>query len=164
MKNVTLRDADAQDFAAIVALNASEVRHTSTMDEARLHQLDALACHHKVAVVDGEVAAFLLAMRHGCGYVNPNFDWFASRLAQFLYVDRIVVGAAHQGLRLGTRLYEDLFDRARSQGIPVVACEYNVVPPNEPSRRFHDRFGFREIGSQWLDDGAKCVSLQVATT
>jgi predicted GNAT superfamily acetyltransferase len=73
-----------------------------------------------------------------------------------------VVGGEHQGLRLGSRLYQDLFEFARAQGISVVACEYNLVPPNEPSRIFHDKFGFQEVGSQWLDDGAKQVSLQAA--
>jgi predicted GNAT superfamily acetyltransferase len=44
-----------------------------------------------------------------------------------------------------------------------VTCEYNIEPPNEASRRFHDKFGFREIGTQWLDDGTKRVSLQAAS-
>ena len=162
MSATLLRDAEARDFPAVVALNASEVRHTSAMDEARLRQLHVLAGYHKVVEVDGVVAAFLLAMREGCGYINENFEWFATRYPSFLYVDRIVVGGGHQGLRLGTRLYQDLFEFARLGNIPCIACEYNLVPPNEPSRIFHDRFGFTQVGSQWLGDGAKQVSLQVA--
>ena len=162
MTAIELRDARPADFAAVVALNASEVSHTSVMDLARLAQLDGYACYHKAVEMDGVVAAFLLAMREGCGYANANYEWFAARYPSFLYVDRIVVGAGHQGLRLGTLLYRDLFEFARTQGIPVVACEYNLVPPNEPSRIFHDKFGFQEVGSQWLDGGAKQVSLQVA--
>ena len=162
MKEILLRDAEPRDFPAVLGLNASEVSHTSGMDEARLRQLHGHACYHKVIEIDGEVGAFVLAMRERCGYVNANYEWFAERYPLFLYVDRIVVGARHQGLRLGKRLYLDLFDYARAQGIPVVACEYNLVPPNEPSRIFHDRFGFQEVGSQWLDGGAKQVSLQVA--
>lgn len=162
MTAIGLRDARPADFAAVVALNASEVSHTSAMDEARLRQLHGYACYHKVVEIGGAVAAFLLAMREGCGYINANFEWFAARYPSFLYVDRIVVGTRHQGLRLGKRLYLDLFEYARAQNIPVVTCEYNLVPPNEPSRMFHDKFGFWEVGSQWLDDGAKQVSLQVA--
>lgn len=101
-------------------------------------------------------------MRDGCGYVNENFEWFAAWFATFLYVDRIVDGRAYRGLKLGTRLYDDLFDYARSNGLARVACEYNLVPPNEPSRIFHDKFGFREVGHQWLGAGSKQVSLQVA--
>lgn len=162
MTAIELRDARSADFAAVVALNASEVSHTSAMDEARLRQLHGYACYHKVIEIEGVVGAFLLAMREGCGYVNANFEWFAARYPSFLYVDRIVVGASHQGLRLGTLLYRDLFEFARTLGIPLVACEYNLVPPNEPSRIFHDKFGFKEVGSQWLEGGAKQVSLQVA--
>src|SRR5690606_12477323 len=39
MKEFTLRDPDDADFAAVVALNAAEVRRTSPMDEARLRHL-----------------------------------------------------------------------------------------------------------------------------
>jgi predicted GNAT superfamily acetyltransferase len=162
MSAIELRDARPADFAAVVALNAAEVSRTSAMDQARLAQLDGYACYHKVVEIDGEVGAFLLAMRENGGYANANYEWFAERYPSFLYVDRIVVSARHQGLGLGKRLYRDLFGYARSQNVPVVVCEYNLVPPNEPSRIFHDKFGFQEVGSQWLDDGAKQVSLQAA--
>ena len=72
--------------------------------------------------------------------------------------------ADHRGLRLGTRLYEDLFAFARREGILHVTCEYNIVPPNEPSRVFHDKFGFHEQGTQWVAAGSKQVSLQMAQT
>jgi predicted GNAT superfamily acetyltransferase len=162
MADISIRSAEQADFSAVVALNTAEVKHTSPMDEARLRHLDSIASYHKVATVGGEVAAFLLAMRNGCGYANENFEWFASRYATFLYVDRIVVGGGFHGLRLGTLLYNDLFDHARAHGIAIIACEYNLVPPNEPSRLFHDKFGFHQVGNQWLGNGAKQVSLQVA--
>jgi predicted GNAT superfamily acetyltransferase len=101
-------------------------------------------------------------MKDGCGYVNDNYEWFAARYPQFLYVDRIVVSSKFQGRRLGSLLYQDLFQRARAKQIQVVTCEYNIVPPNEPSRIFHGKFGFREIGTQWIADGAKQVSMQAA--
>lgn len=157
-----IREATVDDFAAICSLNASEVQHTSAMDVARLTELHGLSCYHKVAMVDGEVAAFLLAMCDGAAYRNENFAWFAARFARFLYVDRIVVSAICRGAGLGTRLYEDVFRHARAQRISVVTCEYNIVPPNDASRAFHDRLGFKEQGSQWVADGSKKVSLQAA--
>ena len=163
VSTVAIRDACTDDFPAIVALNAAEVMHTSPMDAVRLAGLHALASHHRVASVDGRVAAFVLAMRHDCAYRNDNFEWFSARFGAFVYVDRIVVGNAYRGLRLGTRLYADLFDEARRYGVGTIACEYNIVPPNEPSRRFHDAFGFREAGRQWLGNATKQVSMQVAT-
>jgi len=112
--------------------------------------------------VDARVSGFLLAMRNGAAYVNDNFSWFSGRYDQFVYIDRIVISDTARGLRLGSLLYEDLFAWARRNGIPFVTCEYNIVPPNEPSRLFHEKFGFREQGTQWVDNHSKQVSLQVA--
>ncbi len=162
MTNIAVKDATVADFDRILELNAAVVRETSAMDAARLQQLHALTFHHRVAVVDGEVAGFLLAMRDGAAYVNDNFDWFASRYPRFAYVDRIVVDAAASGKGIGRRLYDDLFDRARQLGIGVIACEYNLEPPNLASKFFHDRFGFTEVGRQHVAGGTKLVSLQVA--
>ena len=160
--NVVIRDATPADYAAILALNDADVVSTSAMERARLEMLNGLSCHHRVACKDGQVAAFLLAMQDGAAYENDNFAWFSSRYTRFVYVDRIVVSSAARGLRLGTLLYDDLFAWARRSGLPVVVCEYNVVPPNEPSRLFHAKFGFREQGRQWVGHGAKQVSLQAA--
>jgi predicted GNAT superfamily acetyltransferase len=160
--NVILRDAVETDFASIVEINVAEVVKTSAMDVDRLRFLHSLAGYHKVAVVDGRVAAFLLAMPYGVDYPNDNYSWFAARYPRFLYVDRIVVDFAFSGLGIGSRMYRDLFDYVRSHRIGTVACEYNIEPPNHASRAFHDKFGFREVGSQYVADGTKRVSMQVA--
>ena len=162
MKDIVLRDAVHGDFDAICALNLAEVQHTSAMDVDRLMALHELSCFHRVACVDGIVAAFLLAMRDGAPYANTNFEWFARKFARFVYIDRVVVADSARGLGLGTRLYEELFAFARAHEIPHVTCEYNLVPANEPSRRFHDKLGFAERGTQWMADGTKKVSLQAA--
>ena len=157
-----LRNASADDFGSIVELNEREVQQTSPMDLARLRELAQMSSYHTVAVVDGRVAAFLLALREGAPYLNDNYAWFAARFPQFIYVDRIVVGAEFAGLKIGSRLYEDLFGYARSQGIKAITCEYNIQPPNPASQRFHDKFGFKELGRQWVAHGTKLVSLQAA--
>jgi predicted GNAT superfamily acetyltransferase len=164
MLSVVIRAAVPSDFETICALNLAEVQHTSAMDVARLAELNAISCYHKVASVGGIVAAFLLAMCNGSPYKNDNFEWFSEKYARFIYVDRVVVSSASRGRRLGSLLYEDVFHHARSNAIPLVTCEYNIVPPNEPSRLFHDKFGFKEQGTQWVANGTKRVSLQVAET
>ena len=116
----------------------------------------------RVAEVDGDVAGFLLAMREDCAYRNDNYAWFSSRYSSFLYVDRIVVDAGYGGSGMGTLLYKDIFEHARTDGVPIISCEYNLVPENHASRIFHDKFRFREVGTQWLADGTKKVSLQAA--
>jgi uncharacterized protein len=162
--SVVIRTADPSDFQVICALNLAEVQHTSAMDVVHLAELSAMSCYHKVASLDGIVSAFLLAMCHNSPYTNDNFEWFSKKHARFIYVDRVVVSRASRGLRLGSLLYEDIFRHARSNAIPLVTCEYNIVPPNEPSRMFHEKFGFKEQGTQWVANGTKRVSLQVAET
>ncbi len=163
MPDIAIRKTEYTDFARVVELNAQALQHTSVMDLAQLTELDALSSYHRVIIVADKVAGFLLAMRENAAYVNENFDFFAARYKSFLYVDRIVIDVKYAGLKLGSMLYKDLFDYAQSNDINVVTCEYNIEPPNEPSRHFHDKFGFTEIGTQWLDGGKKRVSLQVAT-
>jgi predicted GNAT superfamily acetyltransferase len=159
-----IRPAVPTDFETICALNLAEVQHTSAVDITRLAELNAISCYHRVACLDGIVSAFLIAMCSGSPYKNDNFEWFAKKYARFIYVDRVVVSPGSRGLRLGSLLYADIFSYARSNAIPLVTCEYNLVPPNEASRLFHDKFGFKEQGTQWVANGTKRVSLQVAET
>lgn len=158
--NVAIRPAVAGDFAAILALNAESVHFLSPLDAARLHHLHVQAAYHRVVEVEGAIAAFLLAFREGADYDSPNYRWFAQRYPEFLYIDRIVVSAARHGRGLGALLYEDLFAFARASGVRQVTCEFDVHPPNPASAGFHARFGFCEVGTQWLGGGKKQVSLQ----
>jgi len=157
---IAVRPAQRADYPGIVALNADAVQHTSAMDIDRLEALAGLACYLKVAIADNGPMAFLLAMRDGVPYDNDNYRWFSAHGGRFIYIDRIVVGAAHAGRGIGRQLYEDLFGYARSQDILTVTCEYNVEPPNPASAAFHQSLGFKEIGTQWLAQRSKRVSMQ----
>jgi predicted GNAT superfamily acetyltransferase len=162
VNSVVIRDVVSSDFNSVLSLNESEVHNTSPMDWGRLQFLDSISWYHKAAVVDGIVAGFLLVMKDDCDYVNDNFQWFSSRYDSFLYIDRIVIAPDHRSLKLGTLLYTGLFDHARSMNIKNIVCEYNVIPPNDASRLFHDKFSFSQVGTQWLNGGSKKVSLQLA--
>ena len=160
-----LRDITEADFDAVVALNAREVQHTSPMDVNWLRLLVTLSSYCKVIAAENQVVAFLIALREGAAYENDNYRWFSERFPTFIYVDRIVVDAGFAGRGLGGQLYRDLFEFARSQRVETVTCEYNVEPPNPASQIFHEKFGFREVGTHWLADaniGSKRVSLQAA--
>jgi predicted GNAT superfamily acetyltransferase len=159
-----LRPVAESDFEAILKLNEAEVQQTSPMDLARLRSLVGMSAYCKVVAVQEHVVAFLIALREGAPYENDNYAWFAARFPSFLYVDRIVVDAQFAGQSIGSKLYADLFAFARTEGIGRILCEYNVDPPNPVSRRFHDKFGFKELGTQWVANGTKQVSLQAAET
>jgi predicted GNAT superfamily acetyltransferase len=156
-----IRDARPADFPAIVGLNAYSEQYLSPMSAARLAQLHAWAAYHRVIEAGAEIAAFLLAFREGAGYDSPNFRWFRERYGSFVYIDRVVVAAAHRGKGLATALYEDAFAFARQSGIANVTCEFDTDPPNEISRRFHAGFGFREVGTHSYND--KRVSMQATS-
>ncbi|WP_323844981.1 GNAT family N-acetyltransferase [Microbulbifer magnicolonia] len=162
---IGLRTATGADLVRILELNDAEVQNTSPLDRPQLEQLLDMASYSRVATVEdtaGEkVAAFIIALREGRPYTSDNYRWFAARYPRFLYIDRIVVDADCAGRGIGRALYRDLFRCARDQGVHIVACEYNLEPPNPASAAFHNRLGFREQGRQRVAGGAKLVSLQV---
>lgn len=165
MVNVLIRDAIESDFKSIVRLNSESEQFLNsqallTVDDLRL--LHAAASYHRVAVIDGTIAAFVLAFRRGTSHNDPNYLWFSARFSDFVYVDRIIVGGAARGKGVGKLLYDDLFAWARALRVSRVTCEIDCDPPNEISSKFHSRFGFREVGRHQVDGGKKTVSLQEA--
>ncbi len=162
MNDIAVRQMVQTDWPAVVGLNQTVVELTSAMDSDRLAALVAWSVYQKVITVDGVVAGFLLVMPTDVSYDSDNYRWFTARMQNFYYVDRIVVAAAYAGMKLGSRLYADLFAVARSKGIEWVTCEYNIQPLNQASQAFHDRFGFAEVGRMWSADQSKQVSFQAA--
>jgi len=108
MGKFLIRDSNELDYQTIVDINDVEVQYTSPMDVKRLRYLDQLSAYHRVAVVEGNIAA----MGRNCSYQNENYDWFSSLYPGFLYIDRIVVDAKYAGLKIGTMLYRDIFHYA----------------------------------------------------
>lgn len=157
-----VRDAAPADFARVLALNEESVRFLSPLSAARLEQLHSQAALHVIAVDAGEVAGFLLAFRERAPYDSMNYQWFDQRHARFLYIDRVVVDQRMQSRGAGASLYRHAFDAAEAAGLPLVACEFDVDPPNPASAAFHAKFGFREAGRQLVAGGTKQVSMQIA--
>lgn len=155
-----IRDAEPRDFARVLALNEESVHFLSALSAARLEALDRSAAYHKVVEANGEIAAFLLAFREGAPYDSPNYLWFVERYARFLYIDRIVVAPAHRGAGFGAMLYDDVAAFAARSGASWLTCEFDIEPPNPGSQRFHERMGFREVGTQIVGGGKKRVALQ----
>lgn len=155
-----IRPASHEDFAEILHLNAEWEHVTSPLTADGLAGLHAHAEYHRVGESDSRVVAFLLALGPGAPYESPNYRWFDSRPGPFLYIDRIVIARDHQRSGIGGALYDDVVAFARERGIERLVCEVDIEPLNAVSDAFHARRGFVEVGTQWVGDGAKRVSLR----
>jgi len=158
-----IRDATDADFPAILVLNTEWVHFTSPLDEAALSRLHSASAYHRVVASGDRLLGFLLALPPGTDYASPNYRWFEERGDGFLYVDRVIVDASAQGQGVARMLYDDLIAFARASGVVRIVCELDVEPPNAASARFHDAYGFREVGTQWVAGGSKRVSLRELT-
>ena len=156
-----IRDANAGDFERILQLNEESVEFLSPLTSARLEKLHAEAGYHRVVVSDFEIVGFLMAFRENANYDSSNYQWFVKRFGQFLYIDRVVVSKHCQGQGVGNKLYDDVFAFARSNRVTKITCEFDIDPPNHASRRFHERYGFSEVGTRSYGDITKYVSLQM---
>ena len=158
-----IRDAEPGDAGFILDLNEVNVEVLSPMDEVKYRYFLDCSEMFQIAEVDGKPAAFLIALREGLpDYASENYIWFSKTYDRFLYVDRIVIGEEYRKLGLGREIYEGVFRRAREMGIPVVTAEIDIIPYNEPSLKFHEAMGFREVGQQVIRGGEIKVSLQSA--
>jgi len=139
---VRLRDLHRSDIDDVLRINAANVPAVGTADAVLMESLLGMSCTALVAEVGGRCAGFCIVLPEGTPYGSPNYRFFADRLAEFRYVDRIAVDAVDRGRGIGAALHREV--AARHPAHPV-ALEVNVVPPNEGSMRFHLRQGFAEV-------------------
>ena len=154
-----LRDYQAADTDAILALNAASVAVLSPMDEQRFRWLRDQCALLKVAERRDDIAGFLMGFCAGTDYDSANYRWFSERYGDFLYIDRVVVSDRHRGLGIASRFYEHAIAWSREAGLDCLVAEIDIEPPNAPSLKFHQRFGFVEV-DRLVHSPAKAVSLQ----
>ena len=156
-----IRDVAEGDLDRILELNNAAVPAVNPLVADDLWWFAEVA-HSFLVAPDavGGVAGFVIGL-HGPGlaYDSLNYTWFSARYDRFVYVDRIVVAESGRGGGLGRRLYDAFGARGRDDGHDVLLAEVNVRPRNDGSLRFHDRYGFRSVGEQDTDGGAKRVTL-----
>ena len=157
--NISFRQMVESDLENVLALNQELVHFLSDLDMKKLIHLCDESAMQLVVEENGKFAGFLLAFREGADYDSINYTWFEDIYPQFLYVDRVVISPTAQSGGMGSMLYDEVFRVARESGVPVVTAEYNVIPPNEISEKFHARYGFEELARQQTADGKKIVAL-----
>ena len=153
-----IHDVRDEDLRAVHAINESAVPHVNSITLERFRDFIREATYFRVAVLENEVAGYLVAFAPGADYDSLNYLWFQERYGDFMYVDRIAVAKNARRLRIASTLYRDFFRFARAR-TRLVTCEVNMRPANTGSMAFHESFGFRSVGTQETDGGNKTVCL-----
>jgi hypothetical protein len=107
---------------------------------------------------DDELAGFMIVLQSGLDYSSLNYAFFNNNFDNFDYVDRIVIADPFRGKKLGTALYDHLFENTDKT---YVTCEVNKKPPNPASLAFHNKLGFNKLAEQVTESGHKSVSMLV---
>ena len=116
--------------------------------------------YFKVAINnDNNICGFLLVLPSGLDYQSLNYKWFTERYSDFAYIDRIAVSSKYRGLGIGKSLYLDL-ERSLDE-YNMIACEFNIEPPNPISKKFHESLNYKNVGFQFTENNTKKVSLMV---
>lgn len=138
-----VRDATAADAAACAAIYAPYVRDTCISFESEppdavemaLRIDDYARSHAWLVALTGNVVV-------GYAYASPHRAREAYRYSAevSVYLDPSV-----QGGGVATALYRTLFERLGARGYRRAFA--GITLPNEPSERFHRRFGFETVGT-----------------
>ncbi|BCJ89404.1 GNAT family acetyltransferase [Terrihabitans soli] len=150
-----LRALGRESETEFLALNNAHEAELSFLDAASLRALLDNAFYARR--IGGLDAALIALDQAHPSYASPNYLWYRSRYARFIYVDRVVVAASARGKGHARRLYADLFEEARKAGHDLIVCEVNIDPPNPASDRFHTSLGFEEVGAAEIHGGTKTV-------
>jgi predicted GNAT superfamily acetyltransferase len=145
-----LRPITPGDHAQVLAWNHAHVELLAPLDERRLVELLGWADLGSVITSGGRDVGFVLTFASGTAYDSANYRWFTEHAAAsgwdtFYYLDRVVVDPSVRRAGIGTRVYDEIEERARRRA-RVMCLEVNLDPPNEPSLEFHRRRGYVEVG------------------
>lgn len=153
-----VRNVQDADLDAVRVINEFAVPHVNSISRSRFEGFTREAVYFRIAMLDGEVAGYLVAFAPGAGYESLNYRWFEEHYDDFIYIDRIAVSEKARRRKIASTLYRDFLQFARGR-TAMVTCEINTRPVNSDSLAFHESFGFEAVGTQETDGGNKTVCL-----
>jgi predicted GNAT superfamily acetyltransferase len=156
---VIIRQILAKDIETILELNEISVKVLSPMDKSKLLRLIEMSALSIVVEEADQVAGFLLAFTDNVEYESINYKWFNKNYDSFLYIDRIVISEKFRGKGGASKLYKYALDWATDHSLATIFAEIDVMPANEPSLLFHQKWGFKELELLKHNEN-KIVSLQ----
>ena len=133
------------DIDAMWAINEQGLPGTGKVSKKEIVQLLEFSSLSVGAYNQGELVGFVVCLPPKTAYGSLNYAWFNEHYESFVYVDRIAVSEENRNKGVGSALYDHVVSYSKQHGAPV-AAEVNREPPNPGSMRFHNRFGFEEVG------------------
>jgi len=156
--NYEIRSISKSEISSLVILNDAAVPAVNRLSPGDFSKLLIQAKYSLIVSLAHNLIGFLIALPPKMFYQSSNYQWFDSNFHSFLYIDRIVIERSYQRKGLGHILYKRLID-LNAKEYPRLCCEVNIKPKNEKSLNFHKGYGFRKVGTQKTENGAKQVIL-----
>ena len=153
-----IRDVEEKDLNQVLVLNEAVVPAVNSVSLDKMRWFAAHASYFRVAILDDRIGAFLVGFRPGTGYDSENYLWFCDNYDDFGYIDRVAVANHARRHGLGTAMYDD-FRAFLPKEAGIMTCEIYTDPPATTSMRFHQNYGFVQVGTQKNNNGTKEVAL-----
>ncbi|MCC7572603.1 MAG: GNAT family N-acetyltransferase [Candidatus Methanofastidiosum sp.] len=150
---MNIRRAQEKDLPRILELNNIESKWVGKKEIAFFQKYMNIPFFSVIENTE-KVVGFLMAMDHSTDYDNINFLWFKNKFRRYYYIDRVIVDESMRGKGIVSMLYKEVINKKGP--IPLVA-EVSIEPPNEDSVKFHNKVGFKEVGT--LTSGGKKVRM-----
>ena len=139
MTDIIIRSMTASDIEAVWAINQENIPAVGEETVEVLADLLSMSLFSLVVEAEKVVVGFCMILGPQTQYQSPNYLYFCERYADFIYLDRVAVTSAFQGLGLGAAMYREVERLSQST---LFALEVNTKPRNEGSLRLHTREGF----------------------
>ena len=154
-----IEDIKKKDFEDIINLNKKFITVLNDLTLKDLIYFKKISPYFKTLKIGDKFEGFIITLFPNCNYKSENYIWFNSRFKSFIYIDRICISNKQQQKGYGFAIYKDLLKNIKKK-VKRITCEVNLIPENFISNRFHKKFGFEEIGTQYIDNKKKMVSLK----
>lgn len=139
------RELSEIDVHSMWSINEQGLPGTGQVSQQEVADLLNLSSFAIGVFREEELLGFVICLSPGTDYKSLNYAWFNNKYNNFIYVDRIAVSLDQRDEGIGSKLYEEVIAYSQENAIPI-AAEVNLNPPNPGSMRFHNRFGFEEVG------------------
>ncbi|MCM2679292.1 arsinothricin resistance N-acetyltransferase ArsN1 family B [Echinimonas agarilytica] len=156
---VSIREVQSTDAGAISEIYNYYIHHTVITFEE--HEVSADEMKNRFVAVHHQGLPWLVAQHNGdvVGYAYAS-QWKQRYSFRFSVEVTVYLAPSASGKRIGTALYQSLFDALKATSVHIMIA--GITVPNEASVALHEKFGFRKVGhfsevgfkfEQWLDVG-----------